>query len=56
MSQHDADTLTHHAMLVVWGQFAQAIGLVDEIQAVSIYQKTVTHSPQRKIQEFKVVC
>ncbi len=28
MSQNEPETLTHHAMLVVWGQFAQSIGLI----------------------------
>ena len=54
MDKNHAETLTHHAMLVVWGQFAQSIGLVDKIQSVSLHQKTVTHSPQRKILEFMV--
>ena len=30
MSQNDPETLTQHAMLVVWGQFAQSIGLIDK--------------------------
>jgi hypothetical protein len=41
-------------MLVVWGQFAQSIGLIDQIQSVSLHQKTVEHSPQLKILEFLV--
>ena len=41
-------------MLVAWGQFAQCIGLVDKIQAISIRQKTVDHSPQSKVLEFLV--
>jgi hypothetical protein len=40
MSQSESETLTHHAMLVVWGQFAQGIGLIDPIQAVALRQKT----------------
>ena len=54
MDKKHAETLTHHAMLVVWGQFAHSIGLVDKIQSVALHQKTVTHSPQRKILEFLV--
>lgn len=54
MSESHPETLTHHAMLVVWGQFAQSIGLIDKIQSVSLHQKTVEHSPQRKILEFLV--
>ena len=48
------DTLTHHAMLVAWGQFAQAIGVIRKIEAVPIHQKTIEHSPQTKILEFLV--
>ncbi len=48
------DTLTHHAMLVAWGQFAQAIGVIQKIEAVPIHQKTIEHSPQTKILEFLV--
>jgi hypothetical protein len=54
MNQNHPETLTQHAMLVVWGQFAQSIGLIDPIQSVSLRQKTVEHSPQRKILEFLV--
>ncbi len=54
MDKKHAETLTHHAMLVVWGQFAQSIGLIDNIHSISLGQKTVTHSPQRKILEFAV--
>ena len=54
MNQNHSETLTHHAMLVIWGQFAQSIGLIDKIQSVSLHQKTMTHSPQRKVLEFLV--
>ena len=54
MDKKYPETLTHHAMLVVWGQFAQSIGLIDKIQSVSLHQKTMKHSPQRKILEFLV--
>ena len=54
MSENYPETLTHHAMLVVWGQFAQSIGLIDKLQSVALHQKTVEHSPQRKILEFLV--
>jgi hypothetical protein len=49
-----SEKLTHHAMLVAWGEFAQQIGLVDKIQAVGLHQKTVTHTPQAKVLEFLV--
>jgi hypothetical protein len=54
MSQNHPETLTQHAMLVVWGQFAQSIGLIDKLQSISLHQKRVAHSPQRKVLEFLV--
>jgi hypothetical protein len=54
MNQNHLETLTYHAMLVVWGQFAQGMGLIDKIQSVPLHQKTVTHSPQGKILEFLI--
>lgn len=54
MSEKQPDTLTYHAMLVAWGQFAQSIGLIREIEAVALRQKKVEHSPQTKIFEFFV--
>lgn len=54
MSDSEIDELTHHAMLVAWGEFAQCIGLIQEIESVPLHQKTVTHRPQTKILEFFV--
>ena len=54
MSDSEINELTHHAMLVAWGEFAQSIGLIQEIERVSLYQKTVTHRPQTKTLEFFV--
>jgi hypothetical protein len=54
MSQTEETTLTHHAMLVAWGQYAHCIGLVKAIEAVSLHQKTVDHRPQTKVLEFFV--
>lgn len=45
---------TQHAFLVVWGRFAQAIGLIEKIEAVKLKQKTYWHSPQTKVLEFLV--
>jgi len=45
-------TLTHHALLVLWGQFAQQLGLVDALMAVQLHQKVATHRPQTKVLEF----
>jgi hypothetical protein len=46
--------LTQHAMLVVWGLFAQQIGLVEAMESVSLHQKTRQHRPQTKVLEFLV--
>jgi hypothetical protein len=54
MNQNHLETLTYHAMLVVWGQFAQSMGLIDKIESIPLHQKTVTHSPQGKVLEFLV--
>jgi len=45
---------TQHAMLVVWGLFAQQLGLVDKIEQVKLSQKSREHSPQTKVLEFFV--
>jgi len=52
MSHSKTTTLTHHAMLVAWGQFAQCIDLIAQIEAVPLHQKTVAHTPNRKVLEF----
>jgi len=54
MSENDAPQLTHHARLIPWGQFAQCLGLIERLSAVSLQQKTVDHSPQAKVIEFLV--
>jgi len=54
MSDNEIDELTHHAMLVAWGQFAQSIGLIQAVDDVPLHQKTVVHRPQTKILEFFV--
>jgi hypothetical protein len=36
---------TDHAMLVVWGQFANCLGIPQAFADVPISQKTVTHTP-----------
>ena len=52
MSAQNSDILTHHALLVLWGQFGQAIGLVDGLMQVPLAQKTYTYCPQTKVLEF----
>ncbi len=54
MSPSETPTLTHHAMLVAWGQFAQCIGLIQKLEAVRLHQKTRVHRPQTKVLEFLV--
>lgn len=54
MSENEAPQLTHHAMLIAWGQFAQCLGLTEQLSAIPIHQKAVVHSPQSKILEFLV--
>lgn len=45
-------TLTQHALLVLWGQFAQDLGLPQAFAELPLHQKTYTHSPQTKLLEF----
>jgi len=52
MSENETETLTQHAMLVIWGQFAQAFGMIQAVSGVPIAQKTVEYSPHTKILEF----
>ena len=50
-SEHSPTT---HAMLIVWGHFARALGLLDRLAGVPIPQKTVVHAPQAKLPEFLI--
>ena len=45
---------TQPAFLVAWGWFAEAVSLIQKVQAVSLKQKTYVHSPQSKVVEFLV--
>src|SRR5437870_13900605 len=45
---------TQHAFLVVWGWCAEHIGLIQQLQAVSLKQKSYHHRPQTKVLEFLV--
>lgn len=45
---------TEHALLVLLGQYAQHLGLIQALMAVSLHQKTRTHQPQTKVVEFLV--
>lgn len=46
--------VTDHALLVLLGQFAQHLGLIELLHSVPIAQKTVEHSPQTKLIQFLV--
>jgi len=54
MTQSPSTVRTDHAMLVVWGQFAHCMGLVQAIKQIPLSQKTVEHRPQGKVLEFLV--
>jgi len=54
MSKNKDTNLTDHAMLVVWGQYAHCLGLIQAIEQIPMPQKTVQHSPQGKVIEFLV--
>jgi hypothetical protein len=45
---------TEHALLVLLGQYAQHLGLIQALMDVPLHQKTCTHRPQAKILEFLV--
>ena len=45
---------TEHALLVLLGQYAQHLGLIQALMAVPLRQKTYIHRPQAKILEFLV--
>jgi hypothetical protein len=54
MSQPETSCYTDHAQLVLWGQYAQALGLIEALEGLSLSQKTVIHSPQSKVLQFLV--
>ncbi len=54
MSETEKTTLTHHALLVAWGQFAHCLGLIGALMQVALKQKTRVHKPQSKVLEFFV--
>jgi hypothetical protein len=47
-------SLTQHALLVIWGEYAHSIGAVKAITTVPIRQKEREHSAQRKVLELLV--
>jgi len=45
---------TQHALLVIWGEYAQRIGLTEALGQVPLAQKKRTHTPQSKVIELLV--
>lgn len=45
---------TQHAFLVVWGWFAEHMGLIAQLERVPLKQKHYHHKPQTKVLEFLV--
>ncbi len=43
---------TQHAFLVIWGNYAQEIGLIARLMAVPIAQRSRDHTPHTKVIEF----
>jgi len=52
MSEAEPETETNHAMLVIWGEYAQALGLILGLVEVPLHQKKVRHDPHTKVLEF----
>lgn len=52
MSQEE--TLTQHALLVAWGEFARQMGLISQLESLPLHQKSYQHTPQTKVIEFLV--
>jgi len=48
------DATTDHALLVLLGEYARHIGLIERLQAVPIDQRTRNHTPQSKLIELLV--
>jgi hypothetical protein len=51
---HKPEQNTQHALIVVWGKFAQEVGLIAGLEAVHLGQKSYHYSPQAKVLEFLV--
>jgi hypothetical protein len=45
---------TQHAFRVAWGRFAEHLGLIQQLRAVSLKQKHYRHMPQTWVLEFLV--
>ncbi len=40
---------TEHALLVLLGEYAQHVGLIQALMEVPLHQNTYIHSPQTKV-------
>ncbi len=47
-------SVTDHAMLVIWGQYAQCLGIPQGFAKIRMKQKAVKYKPQSKVLEFLV--
>lgn len=52
--KHSHRQLTQHACLVVWGDYARQLGLLDRFHQLAFRQRTREHSPQDKVLEMLV--
>ena len=50
----ERDMTTDHALLVVWGLYAQHLGLLEKLDGLPMAQQSRKHTPQTKIIEFLV--
>jgi hypothetical protein len=54
MTMSQNESLTQHALLVAWGEFARQIGLISQLENLPLHQKSYQHTPQTKVIEFLV--
>jgi len=47
--REDLDATSDHALLVLLGHYARQLGLLDQLEAVPIDQRTRVHTPQTKL-------
>lgn len=51
---NQSEAITQHALLVAWGDFAQQLDLIHQLEQLALHQKRYQHSPQTKVIEFLV--
>jgi hypothetical protein len=54
MTMSQSETITQHALLVAWGEFARQLGLIHKLETLALHQKRYQHTPQTKVLEFLV--